>query len=96
MSRSDAGRSGAGALVRHLAAQSRKVHPEGRPASVQAGDVPNRTVGGRPEGQLRHGRDQGRGHASGMDGGFDGKDYAVQGADYVLTNAYRRIDDRTL
>ena len=27
-------------------------------------------------------------------GGFDGKDYAVQGADYVLTNAYRRVDDR--
>jgi hypothetical protein len=28
-------------------------------------------------------------------GRFDGKDYAVQGASYVLTNAYRRIDDRT-
>lgn len=27
-------------------------------------------------------------------GRFDGRDYAVQGVDYVLTNAYRRIDDR--
>jgi hypothetical protein len=27
-------------------------------------------------------------------GRFDGRDYAVQGADYVLTNAYRRIDDQ--
>jgi hypothetical protein len=27
-------------------------------------------------------------------GRFDGHDYAVQGVDYVLTNAYRRIDDR--
>lgn len=27
-------------------------------------------------------------------GRFDGKDYPVRGADYVLTNAYRRIDDR--
>jgi hypothetical protein len=27
-------------------------------------------------------------------GRFDGRDYAVQGADYVLTNAYRMIDDR--
>ena len=26
-------------------------------------------------------------------GRFDGKDYSVQGADYVLTNAYTRIDD---
>ena len=28
-------------------------------------------------------------------GRFDGKDYAVQGIDYVLTNAYNRIDDHT-
>jgi hypothetical protein len=28
-------------------------------------------------------------------GRFDGKDYPVQGVDYVLTNAYRRIDDWT-
>jgi hypothetical protein len=28
-------------------------------------------------------------------GGFDGKDYPVQGLDEVLTNAYRRIDERT-
>jgi len=28
-------------------------------------------------------------------GRFDGKDYSVQGADNVLTNAYRRIDDRS-
>ena len=27
-------------------------------------------------------------------GRFDGRDYAVQGVDAVLTNAYRRIDDR--
>jgi hypothetical protein len=27
-------------------------------------------------------------------GRFDGKDYPVQGADYVMTNAYTRIDDR--
>src|SRR5262245_3354792 len=27
-------------------------------------------------------------------GKFDGKDYAVQGVDYVLTNAYRLIDER--
>jgi hypothetical protein len=27
-------------------------------------------------------------------GRFDGRDYAVQGVDYVLTNAYRRIGDR--
>ena len=26
-------------------------------------------------------------------GAFDGKDYPVQGVDYVLTNAYRLIDD---
>src|SRR5262245_16893408 len=26
-------------------------------------------------------------------GKFDGKDYPVQGVDYVLTNAYMRIDD---
>jgi hypothetical protein len=28
-------------------------------------------------------------------GRFDGRDYPVQGVDYVLTNAYNRIDDRT-
>jgi hypothetical protein len=28
-------------------------------------------------------------------GKFDGKDYAVQGVDYVLTNAYTRVDDRS-
>lgn len=28
-------------------------------------------------------------------GRFDGRDYAVQGADNVLTNAYRRLDDRS-
>jgi hypothetical protein len=28
-------------------------------------------------------------------GKFNGKDYAVQGVDYVLTNAYSRLDDRT-
>jgi hypothetical protein len=28
-------------------------------------------------------------------GGFDGKDYPVQGVDYVLTNAYRRLSDRS-
>src|SRR5262245_6002263 len=28
-------------------------------------------------------------------GRFDGQDYAVQGADTVLTNAYRRQDDRS-
>jgi len=28
-------------------------------------------------------------------GRFDGKDYAVQGVDYVLTNAYRRLSDRS-
>jgi hypothetical protein len=28
-------------------------------------------------------------------GRFDGKDYPMQGVDSVLTNAYRRIDDRT-
>ena len=28
-------------------------------------------------------------------GRFDGKDYPVQGADTVLTNAYRKIDDRS-
>jgi hypothetical protein len=28
-------------------------------------------------------------------GRFDGKDYPVQGLDYVLTNAYRVIDDRS-
>jgi hypothetical protein len=27
-------------------------------------------------------------------GRFDGRDYAVQGVDYVLTNAYRLLDDR--
>ena len=27
-------------------------------------------------------------------GKFDGKDYPMQGVDYVMTNAYRRIDDR--
>jgi hypothetical protein len=27
-------------------------------------------------------------------GEFDGQDYAVQGSDNVMTNAYRRIDDR--
>jgi hypothetical protein len=27
-------------------------------------------------------------------GPFDGRDYPVQGAEYVLTNAYRRIDGR--
>jgi hypothetical protein len=27
-------------------------------------------------------------------GRFDGRDYFVQGVDYVLTNAYRRLDDR--
>jgi len=27
-------------------------------------------------------------------GGFDNKDYPVQGIDYVMTNAYNRIDDR--
>jgi hypothetical protein len=27
-------------------------------------------------------------------GRFDGRDYGVQGVDYVLTNAYRRLDDR--
>ena len=28
-------------------------------------------------------------------GGFDGRDQPVQGADTVLTNAYRRVDDRS-
>jgi uncharacterized protein (UPF0297 family) len=28
-------------------------------------------------------------------GRFDGKDYPMQGVDNVLTNAYRKIDDRT-
>ena len=28
-------------------------------------------------------------------GRFDGKDYAMQGIDSVLTNAYRKIDDRS-
>jgi hypothetical protein len=28
-------------------------------------------------------------------GRFDGKDYAVQGIDDVMTNAYNRIDDHT-
>ena len=28
-------------------------------------------------------------------GKFDGKDYAVQGVDYVLTNAYGRLDDHS-
>ena len=28
-------------------------------------------------------------------GKFDGKDYPVQGVELVLTNAYRRVDDRT-
>ena len=28
-------------------------------------------------------------------GKFDGKDYPVQGVDYVLTNAYSRVNDRT-
>ncbi len=28
-------------------------------------------------------------------GAFDGRDYPVHGLDYVLTNAYRQIDDRT-
>jgi hypothetical protein len=28
------------------------------------------------------------------DGRFDNKDYPVQGIDYVMTNAYSRIDDR--
>jgi hypothetical protein len=28
-------------------------------------------------------------------GRFDGQDYAVQGVEYVLTNAYRRRDDRS-
>jgi hypothetical protein len=28
-------------------------------------------------------------------GMFDGRDYPVQGVDYVLTNAYRQIDDNS-
>src|SRR6188508_244645 len=28
-------------------------------------------------------------------GGFDGRDQPVQGADTVLTNAYRRVDDQS-
>ena len=28
-------------------------------------------------------------------GRFDGKDYPVQGVDYVLTNAYRTLSDRS-
>ncbi len=28
-------------------------------------------------------------------GRFDGRDYAVQGVDYVLTNAYRWVDEQT-
>jgi len=28
-------------------------------------------------------------------GRFDGKDYPMQGVDYVMTNAYRRIDNRS-
>ncbi|MNC98065.1 hypothetical protein D3C83_159180 [compost metagenome] len=28
-------------------------------------------------------------------GKFDGKDYPMQGLDYVMTNAYRTIDDRS-
>src|SRR5215510_9304470 len=28
-------------------------------------------------------------------GKFDGKDYPVQGVDYVLTNAYTRLDERS-
>ena len=38
-----------------------------------------------------------RGGATHMEwiGKFDGKDYPVQGVDYVLTNAYSRIDGRS-
>jgi hypothetical protein len=38
-----------------------------------------------------------RGGVSHMEwaGRFDGRDYPVQGVDYVLTNAYRQIDDRS-
>jgi hypothetical protein len=28
-------------------------------------------------------------------GRFDGRDYPVQGVDYVLTNAYRQVSDRS-
>ena len=28
-------------------------------------------------------------------GKFDGRDYPIEGVDYVLTNAYTRVDDRT-
>jgi hypothetical protein len=28
-------------------------------------------------------------------GRFDGRDYPVQGVDYVLTNAYRKLSDRS-
>jgi hypothetical protein len=28
-------------------------------------------------------------------GRFDGRDYPVQGVDYVLTNAYRQLSDRS-
>jgi hypothetical protein len=28
-------------------------------------------------------------------GRFDGQDYPVQGVDYVLTNAYRKVSDRS-
>jgi hypothetical protein len=28
-------------------------------------------------------------------GRFDGKEYPVQGVDYVLTNAYRKLSDRS-
>jgi hypothetical protein len=30
-----------------------------------------------------------------VDGKFDGTDYPVQGVEVVVTNAYRRVDDRT-
>jgi hypothetical protein len=38
-----------------------------------------------------------RGGATHMEwtGKFDGRDYPVQGVDYVLTNAYSRIDDHS-
>ena len=54
-----------------------------------------RAVGRRREGHLRSGSRAGRITHLEWTGKFDGTDYPVQGVEVVVTNVYRRVDDRT-
>ena len=89
-------RSNPTGLVWHLDTEPRQVDLQSRTAALQARDANGGTVGRRRitivDEMVRN-----RGGITHLEwtGKFDGIDYPVQGVELVLTNAYRRVDDRT-